>query len=149
MRGTTPRQLQNSASFIVESHDSEISIHSAPSPFCHTHPLSRSQPPSRPSFCLPPSSLHFPPFCSRHPVYFFLFSLSLSLSLFSPSLPPSFPFPTHIYFYIAVPFSGGFHSTCEYLSHGGVQHRIRVLCIYEASWMEQKEAINSVFLDTF
>lgn len=88
VRGTTPRQLQNSPSFIVESHDSESPYIPRLLPFA-ARPLS------------PP-----PPLCLS--VFFHPSPPALSAFLLESSLLPLFSLPLslgHIYFYIAVPFS--------------------------------------------
>lgn len=84
--GTTLRQLQNSPSFIVESHDSESPYIPRLLPFA-THPLFTPVL-SLLSFCL-----------------FLAFAPALS-AFFARTIPTPFSLPlSHIYFYIAVPFS--------------------------------------------
>lgn len=109
--GTTPRQLQNSPSFIVESHDSESPYIPRLLPFA-VHP-----------FRVAPHPLVFLSFSVLRSCTFRLFARATSTlppSLFLFSL-PLFLCVAHIYFYIPRSFlrAGGFHSTCGYL-HDGV-----------------------------
>lgn len=124
--GTTTRQLQNSPSFIVESHDSK-------SPYIPPVCSSRSLPPLARVFLHEPPSPLFqagpaPPAGRhrRHP--------HRLISIFiSPFLSTSSRLPLYV--------------TPRRFGLSGETPRRR--CSPRASGMEEKQAINSVFLDTF